>query len=685
MKLVITILFTTFLALSNLLAKPGVCNHGLPTRVGVITETLTTNPLPHINYRNPYVHKNRNSGNYNFDEAPIEIRNYQLDMKILFLSATADSKIEPSIKTALQTLSNMGIPYEHVVLTQDHTKDLSTKLSLYNSDGSGKYYGIITSTGQLVYQDRNGIYKSALSDAEWSLLNEYERKFKVRRVSLYTYPTLSLGVKVLDKGDYIQNRELTITDPTLQVGTGIKSNVTLPVSNVLQYPAKVINPQVAKPIFNFAIPSNSVAGIIASFSDKREQMHFFFAQSIYSKTSMVLAPLWVQWLTRGVYVGKKRIYLNVQIDDVFLSTELWNLNKKEFYRITKDDLSEFIDHEKSFLRPETDNSNFRIELAFNGQGTHYFGGQNRDHLYIFSKENLEEFYWVSHTFSHPDLDRTSYIDAKIDIENNELLANKLFSSDKYYSPLSMVTPKISGLFSRDALNAIAAQNKLYVVGDNSRPELTPTQPNVGRYTTESFNGRDGVLIIPRNPTEIYYNVSLPEELISEYNHFYSDFFKRESTFTEIYERESDRVSNNLLSFNYSPYMFHQANLRKFNLDGKPTSLVSHWTDLVVSEVRKYSELPILNAKMDDLAKIYLERMDFENCGFHAKMVVENNGLEKILIDSLANCVATISGIDVHSTFNPSVSEEVYGTENSVKINLKGKPTTLNLATPVLMY
>lgn len=45
-------------------------------------------------------------------------------------------------------------------------------------------------------------------------------------------------------------------------------------------------------------------------------------------------------------------------------------------------------------------SYLRIELAFNGNGVRLNGGPAADGLYLHSKEVLDKYYWLTHTFSH---------------------------------------------------------------------------------------------------------------------------------------------------------------------------------------------------------------------------------------------------------------------------------------------
>ncbi len=109
-----------------------------------------------------------------------------------------------------------------------------------------------------------------------------------------------------------------------------------------------------------------------------------------------------------------------------------------------------------------------------------------------------------------------------ELQENIRFSNEIFfplvgSYSSNYSPRSMVTPSISGLFSVDALQFVLYKiarsitilfRALYdsgirnVVGDNSVKALVPDFPYHGITTTKEVNGLDGIFIIPRQATSI---------------------------------------------------------------------------------------------------------------------------------------------------------------------------------------
>ena len=46
-------------------------------------------------------------------------------------------------------------------------------------------------------------------------------------------------------------------------------------------------------------------------------------------------------------------------------------------------------------------------------------------------------------------------------------------------------------------------------------------------------------MIPRRPTNLFYNVSTPDQWVTEYNDIYRSFWGRDLSYAEILDNESD--------------------------------------------------------------------------------------------------------------------------------------------------
>lgn len=599
---------------------------------------------------------------------PQALISYKLDLKILLLTATDSVVADPSFHLAKKALQNLGINFEVWALTKNGVRVNSGELQLTNPDGSGKFYGIITSTRDLGYQRPDLNWESALTPAQWAELKKFELTYSIRRVAMTSVPTAEMGLR--ETPARLSENTLKLSKNSLPYAYGIQSNTQPKLDKVWHYETKIENDALARAFLSYK--NSKVAAAEIKYPDGREELHFFFEQSPLSLASIVISPLWIKWLTRNIHVGKRRMYLNIQVDDLFLDTALWDTGTQttppdgtEGFRISAEDLSAFTEFQNNTLRPILGNQTYRTEMAYNGIGIIENGDYQEDLLFLKSHELAKDFYWVSHTWDHLDLDLASFQDTR-----QELLLN--FQTAQYlevwgtsiFSANSMVTPKISGLFNPEAMRALAEQGINYVVGDDSRPELVNIyNQHLGIYT------HSNIYIIPRNATDIFYDTSLPQELVSKFNVIYSAVLKKHFTLDDIYNQEEARALPELLSFDSAPWMFHQANLKKFKFNKNEESLLSLWLKKITTGIRKYSTLPILNVKMNDLKNLYMDREKFEKCNFHGQIEVQNFHVIRITATSLNSCKVAISGIFGKGI---GVSQEMYGPDKNIVISLDGK-------------
>ena len=184
--------------------------------------------------------------NDNFPSRPILIKNdkikknFEIDFKILILSAEENEKVDPGLQAAISFLQNMWIPYDVIILTKNGQRDEDKKLVLLNPDGSAKYSGIITTEYNLSYKStvsEETQYTSALTTEEWQLLFDYERKFNVRHLSLFTYPQKSAGVIAVPNADHFKTNYVTFEKNILHdYSEGYNLNLEIPIIKNWHYP-----------------------------------------------------------------------------------------------------------------------------------------------------------------------------------------------------------------------------------------------------------------------------------------------------------------------------------------------------------------------------------------------------------------------------------------------------------------
>lgn len=257
---------------------------------------------------------------------------------------------------------------------------------------------------------------------------------------------------------------------------------------------------------------------------------------------------------------------------------------------------------------------FRFEFAFVGKGA--TGMYKPDLLTPQVIKDQAYFRWVTHTYSHKDLDVISAADVSNELSQNDNAAVNLLGFT-FYSRETLIQPNISGMTNRDFLSSAYAFGTRSMIANTSLPEWNNPSPNTGFYSTV----QPGILIIPRHPTNLYYNVITPEQWVSEYNCYFGPnatcgdgkgkIWDHDLTFEEILDKESTVMLQYLLKWDIDPLMFHQANLAAY--DGK-NSLLTRLIDATLAKYRMLITLPIRNLSQNQIAEKMAERMAYNASG-----------------------------------------------------------------------
>jgi hypothetical protein len=122
--------------------------------------------------------------------------------------------------------------------------------------------------------------------------------------------------------------------------------------------------------------------------------------------------------------------------------------------------------------------------------------------------NRDAIAWITHTFTHEELENSTYYDTNLEIAFNYQHAVLLgITNAKMWSNFSMIPPSISGMHNGDALKAFMDNGIRAAVGDSTRPALlNPDNKHWPLITTVAGNGFAGFCIIPRWATRVFYNV-----------------------------------------------------------------------------------------------------------------------------------------------------------------------------------
>jgi len=511
-------------------------------------------------------------------------KNPDTDYKFLDNVAVFDTPTATCDAT-YSVLESMGIPYTRYVRTLK--SDRKESLNLVDKHQHGKHSMIIMCSNQVRLQDTDGDWKSTLSESQWAELESYQIKYGVRQVNFDVWPETRIGVNPPPnnegccKNDEEQFVSLTPEASNIAEFSGINPKGKFTTKGQQHNPTTLYTgPKVngsfydVTPILEFApkepqYPSSSrwIGGVVTTYQDGRQEMNFFLTFGAWSKTSVTLQHLMLQWGLRSSYSGFRRAYLNMQVDDYFLQTDANNeFDHRPYpFRTNIEDTIIHRDWQKAFTRKLAPGSNVVLELVFNANGvmmaadedsaiyTKEFPevpnavgfvkplgtGENnwpRDARFTWKEKELlrdplykavqttpglkESFYWVSHTFTHMELNNATYSDTVAEISFNSYFGSSKShlggAGKSWYTHNALVPPAITGMFNGDALRAMKDNGIESVCGDNSRVELKAKNPFHPLQSTRATNGYDGMVIIPRHATEIYFNVSTIGEEVNLY-------------------------------------------------------------------------------------------------------------------------------------------------------------------------
>jgi len=512
-----------------------------------------------------------------------------VDARVLVI--TADGT-DAAFDAITQTLRYLGTPFDVLNATTDGALNLD---DLVVAD-RGRYYAIVLDVGDLAVGAQ-----SAFTDSEWMTLASYEARFGVRRAILYAFPTEAYGLTSTGGGFDASAKPVTAHCTPAGAGVFIGANCAMPVAidDAWVYGSQAIDGATTPLLVD------DTGGVYAStrtYQDGREALVMTFSQSPTSLLSLELAYGVVSWVTRGLFVGQRHVYLAPQIDDFFLASALYPTSAGT-YRITADDLQAFANWQAA-RQADPLTAQFRAAFAFNAQGAKPPG---LDGLTDKAVALGPTFAWLNHTWDHAEMDAMSYANAFSELSQNNQYG--IGSGLSRYSAENLVTPSITGLGNAEVMRAAYDVGIRQVISDATVPCEDNPSPNAGYYNALVPT----LLQIPRRATDLYFNVSRPAEWIAEYEALRSI---TDISYEQIVDRESTEQLRFLMRGEDDPWMFHQANLRDL---GGGQSLITAFLDAVLAKYAARATFPIASPTMDELAQQTKARMAFDASGVSATL------------------------------------------------------------------
>jgi hypothetical protein len=338
----------------------------------------------------------------------------RIDVKVLLISADGT---EPGFGAWKAELAREGVPYDAFVAYNGANRAATLTDDVLADYGANhaRYDAVILATGDLGHNIANAnattSYLSALSDTEWATLAKFERTFGIRRLSDYTAPSPAHGLNTV--GGATQDGNVgTLTAAGKAAFPYLKGPVPIAnddpaVAETFGYAATPVNAQDWQTLL--AGPNGTAyLGIYTHPDDGREEMVMTVAGNENQSQAQLLRHGELNWVTRGVFLGYQRNYLELQVDDLFLGDDAWNptTNTTDYdpataSRMTPADVSQAVAWSRA--------RGVRLDFAFNGGGSELYKTEKAtttDPLATAFNDpaTRNAFGYVNHTYEHPNID-----------------------------------------------------------------------------------------------------------------------------------------------------------------------------------------------------------------------------------------------------------------------------------------
>jgi hypothetical protein len=567
--------------------------------------------------------------------AASEARAFELELRVL-LVATGDGEIDPGRALMEDTLERMGVPYDVL----DSSVEPLTVERLADGAERGFYNGIILTDSETYLTDGS----TGFDATEFAILHDYERTFGVRESILSGFPNQDeeLGLDY-GFGEVTESEALEGLWQGSAGGTDVFEYVN--VQNALPIEDFVFSaaprddgtgPLVEPLLVDAQNPENALVSRL-EYPDGRQVLLSTIANADFLIHSKVLAYEFVNFATQGLFIGARRVYLSVHNDDLFLADARWDpAALAEFpeelvsYRWTAEEVPAVVAAQAAFRERHPLAQNLTLELAFNGVGADPVA----DPLTQAVLENATNFSFINHTFEALQMDRlcsddgtgcvpTDYSTAFAEISTNALRWAELGLPNPERALISILTDSHSGL--ADRLGTEDVDDDIpFPEGFN--PELGRAAEALGVRVLAADASRDNqtdiqrvpgfeLVILPRYPTSIFYNVTDPTALESEYNYIFNQSYIEDGidpcavpeaiceprSFEQILAAEATTTLRHMLSFEPFPHYFHQSNLHVY--DGAGNILQFDWLESVLTAYERLLDLPVDSPRFDELAEL----------------------------------------------------------------------------------
>jgi hypothetical protein len=553
-------------------------------------------------------------------------------MKILVLAGNPNDLGYLSISSYL---TQLGTPYQTVFvdnLSPDGSGNRLSGVPLTDSTtGNGLYQGIIQTDGS--FNVCTSTCKSELSTADWAKLNNYALQYGVRVVVYDTYPDAQWGLLPGDSGaSYSQTNPLKVTlsaagssvfsylNPANPIPVGGQGTATIWAYRAL--PSAAAN-ETTTPLL---MAGSYTVAVTHKTADGRETLALTMDNYPGLIHSTAFSYGLINWVTKGVFLGSRRIYLNTQIDDLLLGNRLYAPTLSQCPNdptcptlfASGQDLRTLAAWQAN-LQSDPLFQSFHVTYAYNGVGTTWF--PPTDPVFSAMASLNTQFRWLSHTWDHSDLDcftrnaNGACVPATLSESLSELNQNINVAPSLGITldRTGMVTPFNGGLNNPNFMQAAAQVGIKYIV-----TAVDPPGANLGIVSPIV----PSILQIPRRGNNLFDDVSSPQTGVygswpDEYNANFGPngtqpLYSQKQTYSQILDIESQKIlQNNMLTYEPYPLGYHIDNSSTY--DGTH-SMFSDLMDAAIAKYKKIYALPVLTIDMSDIATLLMDRASYNSSG-----------------------------------------------------------------------
>ncbi|MBN1249227.1 MAG: hypothetical protein JXC32_16330, partial [Anaerolineae bacterium] len=510
------------------------------------------------------------------------------------------------------------------------------------------------------------LYEGLTAD-ERALIRAYERTFGVRRVTWYAYPEASqYGL------EYVGGTSAPVTVTLTTAGDAVFGYLQPGLSVALTGAYTFLSVPATGSTFTPLVVDESSHPIVGIYEPTDAGEHLVVTAAAYYPATppvSIHARLWpygiINWATKGIFLGARRLYFVPQPDDILSFGDRWDpISRTVIYddgfRLTAADMDNLIDWMDTFTGTMPNAADFKIEMPFNGEGvlSDLDGNGNIAAGSLTAKvvELQDRFVWLNHTYSHADLDDADVALATTEILSNTEVAQALGFAD--YVTTTLLTGAYSGLNNYNLISTADSLGIRYILANASQPGYNNPTPNTG---LTPYPAQPDLLLVPRLANNIFYFASTPEQETDYYNSVYDAingvFYcpgyaanpspeTRCFTYEELLDLTTNQALGFLLDFNINATMFHMNNLYAYDV---PTSTKTLLGDYVESLYGKYNtyyneNVPILSLRTQEIGEKMWERMDYNTSGVSGVIACSNDITLTVPITAPSTVRVPVTGI-----------------------------------------